>query len=187
MPGDDGNGPENQLSTYTIAEFLKRLVMHRENPRYAMPHLQWPDVQTLLYGSANSVLFEDEQPQGMESDPTVYLQNAIDTAAIERAAQGQWRIFSKLGFGYSRGGEFVNAGMHVSRSLDEQGQPTLNLGESFLLSVSCRRSKISRNRPSHCRDLSTHYQWDPFRCNPIAAVRTPARDVNQTQNVDPAA
>ncbi|MEE2755463.1 MAG: hypothetical protein VYA30_02325 [Myxococcota bacterium] len=133
MPGDDGNGPENQLSTYTIAEFLKRLVMHRENPRYAMPHLQWPDVQTLLYGSANSVLFEDEQPQGMESDPTVYLQNAIDTAAIERAAQGQWRIFSKLGFGYSRGGEFVNAGYACLPVLDEQGQPTLNLGREFFI------------------------------------------------------
>ncbi|MBV71057.1 MAG: hypothetical protein CMH52_06860 [Myxococcales bacterium] len=133
MPADDGSGPENQLSTYTIAEFLKRLVMHRDDPHYAMPHLQWSDVQTLLYGSTASVLFESEQPQGMESDPSVYLQNAVDITSFESAAQGQWRIFSKLGFGYSRGGEFVSAGYGCLPVFDDQGRAELDRGTEFFI------------------------------------------------------
>ena len=98
-----------------------------------MPHLQWSDVQTLLYGSTASVLFESEQPQGMESDPSVYLQNAVDITSFESAAQGQWRIFSKLGFGYSRGGEFVSAGYGCLPVFDDQGRAELDRGTEFFI------------------------------------------------------
>ena len=33
-----------------MAEFLKRLVMHREDAATRLPHLEWADVRTLLYG-----------------------------------------------------------------------------------------------------------------------------------------
>ena len=133
VPGEETRGPNNHLSTYTIAEFLKRLVMHREDPELAMPYLRWPDVETLLYGAEDSKLYGPEDPQGMESDTAVYLQNAVDAASLDGSTQGRWRVFSKLGFGYSRGGEFVNAGYACIPVFDEKGHIKTDWGKEFFI------------------------------------------------------
>jgi hypothetical protein len=39
--------------------------------------------------------------RGMSADKSVYIQSAVDIAAIEAASGGHWRIFSKLGNGLS--------------------------------------------------------------------------------------
>jgi hypothetical protein len=133
LDGLDGRGPANQLSTFTIAEFLKRLVMHREDPSIAMPNLEWGDVQTLLYGASDSTMYAPNDPQGMEGDTTVYLQSALDMERVEANSQGRWRIFSKLGFGYARGGEFVNAAYGCFPTLDEMGQVVPDWGKEFFI------------------------------------------------------
>jgi hypothetical protein len=131
----DRNGPKNALSTRTLAEGLKRLVMHREDPSTAMPYLQWDDVATLLYGAELSSMYSDGTPQGMEADTTVYLQQAIDVDAMEERSRGMWRIFGKLGFGYSRGGEYVHTGYACLPSIDEDGTPKLDHGKEFFVAV----------------------------------------------------
>jgi hypothetical protein len=133
LNAEETRGPENKLSTFTIAEFLKRLVMHREDPAFAFPNLLWADIQTLLYGAEESARYGREQAQGMEGDTTIYLQQALDMDTVEERSQGQWRIFSKLGFGYARGGEFVNAGYACLPVLDESGQLVPDWGKEFFL------------------------------------------------------
>jgi len=133
MAGTDVSGRRNQLSTFTIAEFLKRLVMHREDPQFGMPDLDWDDIKVLLYGAAKSRRYDRDTPQGMESDTAIYLEAGLDMAKIEAQSNGQWRIFSKLGFGTSRGGEFVNAGYACLPVLGDDGAPKPNWGKEFFL------------------------------------------------------
>jgi hypothetical protein len=80
----------------------RRLVQHREVPselRY--PGMQWADVKSVLYGAETSSLFPSLQWGGMTSDTAVYVQTALDMVKTETDARGKWRIFSKLGAGYS--------------------------------------------------------------------------------------
>ncbi len=133
VEGRDEGGPRNHLSTYTIAEFLKRLVMQREDPDLALPGLTWPDVATLFYGAERSQIYRDGQPQGMQADTSIYVQQALDMDEIEARSHGQWRIFSKLGFGFARGGEFVNAAYGCFPVKDEQGEVVDDWGKEFFI------------------------------------------------------
>lgn len=130
---DTSGGRENQLSTFTLAEFLKRLVMHREDAATRLPGLQWADVQTLFYGAAKSKIYGASRPQGMQADTAIYLQQAFDVSAMEARSKGQWRIFSKLGHGPSRGGEFVHAGYACLPKLDSDGKPVAEQGKEFVI------------------------------------------------------
>jgi len=132
---DTSTGPNNQLSTFTLAEFLKRLVMHREDAATRLPGLQWGDVRTLLYGADQSRIYGVSRPQGMEADTAVYLQQAFDVPAMEERSRGQWRIFSKLGHGPSRGGEFVHAGYACLPKLDIFGRPVPDQGKELVIAT----------------------------------------------------
>ena len=101
----------------------------------AMPHLQWDDVMTLLYGAEQSSMYRPGVPQGMEGDTTVYLQQAFDVRAMEERSQGMWRVFGKLGFGYSRGGEYVHTGYSCLPSLHEDGSPRMDHGKEFFIAA----------------------------------------------------
>lgn len=127
--------PANQLSTFTLAEFLKRLVMHREDAATRLPGIQWADVRTLLYGAEDSRLYGASDPQGMEADTAVYIQQAFDVPAMEQRSLGKWRVFSKLGHGPSRGGEFVHVGYACLPKLDNSGEPVLEAGKEFFLAT----------------------------------------------------
>jgi len=132
---DTASPPENQLSTYTLAESLKRLVMHREDESTRLPGLQWADVRTLLYGAQNSRIYGARDPQGMESDTAIYLQQAFDVRAMEERSAGKWRVFSKLGHGPSRGGEFVHVGYACLPKLDSRGEPIPEAGKEMFLAT----------------------------------------------------
>jgi len=51
-PDDPAQAPANHLSTATMAEFLKRLVLHREDASTRLPGIQWADLAVLFYGTA---------------------------------------------------------------------------------------------------------------------------------------
>ena len=132
---DQGWIKNNTLSTFTLAESLKRLVMYRENPETQLEYSTWEDVQILLYGAQESLWYDQRTPQGMESDVSVYLQQAVDIEQIENNTQGQWRIFSKLGLGFSRGGEIVHTDYACLPVFDQSGQPIVDQGVEMIISI----------------------------------------------------
>jgi hypothetical protein len=128
-------GPANQLSTFTLAESLKRLVMHREDEATRLAGLEWADVRTLLYGADASRLYGAASPQGMEADTAIYLQQSFDVGAMDARSGGKWRIFSKLGHGTSRGGEFVHVGYACLPELNAAGTPVLDHGKELIIAT----------------------------------------------------
>ena len=109
--GLTGNKP---MTTLAQAEWLKRLAMHSEDPATAHPFLTQSDVNTLFYGEGHSQA--PEQFAGMTLGISTMLQQAIaknisDTnipmtpqlakTILDKATNGQWRIFQKIGWGPS--------------------------------------------------------------------------------------
>lgn len=92
----------NTLAPLSAAEWLRRLVLHRET-QFKQPNMTWDDVQVLLYGANPSTsLFGNALRQGGMSVSTgLFMQAGLPMAAMNNATNGQWRIFSKLGAGYS--------------------------------------------------------------------------------------
>ena len=123
------------MSKLTLAESLKRLVMFRENPETRPQYSTWEDVKVLLYGSENSMWYEQSTPQGMESDVSVYLQEAVDINQVEINTKGQWRTFSKLGLGFSRGGEIVHTDYACVPVFDQSGNPIIDQGAELIISI----------------------------------------------------
>lgn len=99
-----------KMSTLTLAETLKRLVTHHDlaNKKYQavrFPEITDVDVETLLYGSPQTNF------GGMQKGIGVYLHNALGGKEnLDAKTHGKWRIFSKIGYGFDRGGEFVFTG-----------------------------------------------------------------------------
>eukprot|EP01048_Picozoa_sp_COSAG05_P031817 COSAG05_NODE_11832_length_494_cov_0.784810_1_plen_141_part_01 len=95
----------NSLSALTMLELLKRIVLHRElPPALALPGVTWADLQQELYGHGGGVssIFPSVQWGGMSADTAIFMQAAAEAALGDTALAGdQWRIFSKLGAGYS--------------------------------------------------------------------------------------
>lgn len=96
-------GGDKRVSMLATAEFLKRLVMHREDAATRMPGFRadaqadsyWRDLEVLFYGRPGHFA------GGMQDDTAIYLESALDMQEMERRAPGEWRIFSKLGYGIS--------------------------------------------------------------------------------------
>jgi hypothetical protein len=128
---DTSPGPANHLSAYTLAESLKRLVLHLEEPDQRLPGIQGADIKTLLYGAESSQTYGPWG--GMSADTAIYLQSGHDPDYIEERSQGQWRIFSKLGLGTS--GQFLNVGYACLPVLDPSGQPVPNWGREFVIAA----------------------------------------------------
>ncbi|MFN8614076.1 MAG: hypothetical protein U0931_41475 [Vulcanimicrobiota bacterium] len=106
----------NMLHTMTSAEILKRLVMFRENPETRFDHVLWEDIQVLLYGAPASLWYPDpNRLHGMCADTATYIQQAFyelpigndQFPTVAERANGEWRIFSKMGFDT---GHFVHTG-----------------------------------------------------------------------------
>ncbi len=121
---DGEAGGDKNLSVLSAAEFLKRLVMHREDGATRLPGFRgesdaaavWKDLQVLFYGKAGWYW------GGMQDDTAIYIESALDMPAIEARAPGQWRIFSKLGYGISdsrQRHEFVYVGYACLPDLDQ--------------------------------------------------------------------
>ena len=98
-PDDPSVAPANNLSTLTMAEFLKRLVMHREDASTRLPGIQWADLRVLFYGAetahwtlpSESGVVPPKGLGGMSADVAVYLQSAVDPHSVESASHGKWR------------------------------------------------------------------------------------------------
>ena len=103
---DSSPGPANHLSSFTVAEALKRIVLHREEAEQRLPGIQWADIKTLLYGAADSDKYGPWG--GMTRDTAIYLQSGHDIDYIDARSRGQWSIFSKLGLG--SGGHLLGLG-----------------------------------------------------------------------------
>ena len=119
----------NQLSALTMAEFMRRVVLAREDQQQAEQeagagadrrdqggeqwwNMAWEDSEHILYGgwaqdpSVWGAAVRGLQWGGASMSSDVYLQRAAgidgtNTSRVERSAREQWRIFSKLGFGFS--------------------------------------------------------------------------------------
>lgn len=149
---DTTGGRSNHLSTLTLAEFLKRIVMHREDAATRLPGLQWADVQTLLYGAETSKWYTGGWG-GMTADTAIYAQAGVPIDAIEKRSQGTWRVFSKLGFG---NGQFVHNAYACLPALDAQGAPVPDVGKEVFIAVHLPTGGASDNE----RDalLARHYR-----------------------------
>ena len=109
---DFDGGYENFFSAFTAAEMTRRLVLHsdvREEHRF--PNLTLDDVLQVLYGAEQSELFPGLEWGGMTADTAIFVQGGLNISEVEVRSKGQWRIFSKLGAGYS-----------ISRERGEVGQ-----------------------------------------------------------------
>lgn len=97
----------NSISALTAVELTRRLVHHREmEESLRFPGVEWADVRDLLYGAESSGLFPGQRWGGMTADTAIFLQSssAMQSLLVENPAtlaDGRWRIFSKLGAGYS--------------------------------------------------------------------------------------
>jgi len=107
---------ENSLTSLAAAELTRRLVLHEAiDPAIRFPYMTSSDLRNILQGAdytayANATLFPF-QIGGMSADTSIFLQSHLDMNRIEEASQGNWRIYSKLGCGWSgdrQVGEVVN-------------------------------------------------------------------------------
>jgi hypothetical protein len=130
VPRDPGYVFDNRVSTHTMAEFLKRLVMHREDASTRLPGLEWSDLRVLFYGAEETKWFEG-RPGGMSADRSVYMQ-LHDFDNIVKRSQGHFRIFSKSGMGWA---QYVHAGYACFPSLDAEGHPIADEGREMIVSM----------------------------------------------------
>mgnify|MGYP004278102647 CR=1 FL=1 len=95
---------ENSISALAAAEMLRRIVLYREiTPDERFPGVTWDDIQHILYGAGEQSLFFPGQGWGgMTADTAIFVQSALEARNVSfNDPEGKWRIFSKLGAGYS--------------------------------------------------------------------------------------
>ncbi|MGZ3454724.1 MAG: hypothetical protein ACXVEF_34260 [Polyangiales bacterium] len=131
MPRDPQIAYENKLSAHTLAEALKRLVMHREDASTRLPNARWEDVRTLFYGADKSRWYTEVG--GMSADRSVYLQTgADDFDRVAEKAKERFRIFSKSGMGWA---QYVSTGYACFPALDDEGEPIANQGHEIVIAA----------------------------------------------------
>ena len=116
---------------HTLAEAVKRLVLHREEPTQRLPGIQWHDIKVLLFGAQGSAKYGEWG--GMTQDTSIYIEAGHDMQYVEDRSQGQWTIFSKLGLGSQ--GQFMNVGYACWPSLANDGTPFPGAGREFVIST----------------------------------------------------
>jgi len=94
---------ENTISALTAVELLRRIVLHSDVPdEMKFPGLKIDDVKSMFYGASNNtLLFPQQIWGGMSADTSIFLQSSLDISKVNEISRGNWRIFSKLGCGWS--------------------------------------------------------------------------------------
>ncbi len=104
---------ENSLTALAAAELTRRLVLHSDlDPSLQFPYMLSSDSLEIRQGvkysddelTSDSIVKSKFPMQffgGMSADTAVFLQSSINISDVEIASNGSWRIFSKLGAGYS--------------------------------------------------------------------------------------
>lgn len=132
----------NSMSMLTTAEFLKRLVMHREDATTRLPAVQWEDLQTIFYGASpdKTKYFKDRDIGGMQGGPSIYTllpAGGWNSNALEVRSKGQFRHISKIGYGDAQG---VYHSYNCLPQFDASG--ALTGGVEFVISARYRGSNI---------------------------------------------
>jgi hypothetical protein len=148
-----GNGGANTISVLTAAELVKRMVLHREIKREnRIPGFWWKDAKEILYGAEESVLFPNLKWGGMSADIGGLIDAELDMDAIEERSNGQWRVFDKMGSGYStsRRGDVRQNGYACFPVVGADGATKPNSGVEFIIatrgSVNGDSSSLSKAR-----------------------------------------
>ena len=128
---DSSVGFSNHLSLFTLAEALKRLALHREEPSERLPGVQWFDLAVLFRGAAPSTGYGAFG--GMSADTAIYLQMGYDIDHLAARSAGRWRVFSKLGLGSQ--GQFIHLGYACFPALDDALEPIPGLGREFVIAA----------------------------------------------------
>ena len=131
MPAQPQGTFANKLSLHTLADALRRVVLHREEPTLRLPGLQWKDIEVLLYGAPGSS--KAGGWGGLSANTAVYVQSGYDFDWLTDRAKGQWRIFGKLGLGTK--GQFVEVDYACFPALDAAGTAIPGMGREFVLAV----------------------------------------------------
>lgn len=133
----------NTISALTATEMTRRIVQHRELPTsMQFPNATWEDMREIMYGAETSVLFPGQTWGGMTADTGIFVQSSAkirDILANDEAVKkaGQWRIFSKLGAGYSSSrnvGEIVTNSYGCIPSYDKESGAVVG-GVEFTLTA----------------------------------------------------
>lgn len=135
-PDHSGVVISNHMSAFSMANWLQRLVLHREDPLH-MPYVQWRDVIPILYGSQPSKLFPGLDWGGMSSSPDTFMQGHQNMTSIDIESRGQWRIFSKVGWGTSDAHTTDNTlnGYACYPQVGAHGELIPNRGVEFVISA----------------------------------------------------
>lgn len=139
----------NTISALSAVEMTRRIAMYREiAPELRFPGTTWSDMQQILYGAETSTLFPGEAWGGMTSDTAIFLQLTNGMTSVlndETAHQNMWRIFSKLGAGYStsryRGEIVTNVYTCIPQYDAVTGEPSVG-GYEFTLTA---RGSVSKD------------------------------------------
>lgn len=130
---------DNSLSSLAAAEMTRRIVQYRDIPEsMRFPGMTWEDAKEELYGAEESVLFPGLQWGGMTADTAIFIQSSLNMTTVEEKSQGKFRIFSKLGAGYSSSrsrGEIISSGHACLPVLDRNGNPVSNEGMELTISA----------------------------------------------------
>lgn len=128
----------NSLSSLTAAELTRRITLHNELPvSMRFPGVEYEDIKTELYGAETSLLFPNLKWGGMSTDTAIFLQSSLNISEVEDESDGKWRIFSKLGAGYS---SIRNAGEIVTNSY--ACLPSKTKGKNYEFTLSARGSVV---------------------------------------------
>mmetsp|Transcript_1738 Transcript_1738/g.3111 ORF Transcript_1738/g.3111 Transcript_1738/m.3111 type:complete len:275 (-) Transcript_1738:164-988(-) len=131
----------NSLSALSAAELTRRIVHFRDLPSdMQFPDASFSDMQNIMYGAKqeDSQLFPTVQWGGMTADTSIYVQSALNISAVQQQSNGNWRIFSKLGAGFSSSrmvGEITNNAYACLPMYDSDGNVETNAGFEFTISV----------------------------------------------------
>lgn len=131
----------NALSALAAAEMTRRIALYREiTPTLRFPGMLWEDAQVVLMGAADSLFFPSSTLSmgGMMVDTAVFVQAALNMTQVDEVSNGQWRIHSKLGAGYSSSrsrGEIVNNAYVCLPFTNSGADDTSYDGVEFTLSV----------------------------------------------------
>jgi hypothetical protein len=131
---------DNTISALTAVELLRRIVLHSDIPNeMRFPGLKIDDIKSILYGASNdSLLFPEQMWGGMSVDISIFLQSSVDINKIDEISDGKWRVFSKLGAGYSSSrqvGEIVSNAYACLPTSTETAETRSTDGTEFSITI----------------------------------------------------
>jgi len=121
---------DNTISALSAVEMARRIAQHQSvDEELRFPGATWADVQTLLYGAESSALFSGLKWGGMSADTAIFLQQGLQLSDyLEKTnTMGKWRIFSKMGCGWSTSrlkGEIVTTAYTCLPTYNTEGVST---------------------------------------------------------------